>query len=413
MKKTVPNPGKNIALKVPPDEFEKSVAFYRDVIGLTVLKTTAQGSVAFEFGGKKLWVDRRPALSQAEIWLELSATGTAAAAKHLAKHGVVRRDETEPLPAEMKAKVRRPKANVTRSWTSVLPSMSGCGRTVTLLVGKRFKALGPFVTLRWQNGKVSVTDGPYAETKEQLGGFGVVEAKDSNHAIQLMSHHPVLKQGIVEIRPAEDLTSMIHESERRRTAANTERRPLTCVSTEATYFPPSTAVMPSSPNMAHGIGGCRIMRINFDHNGKAVGKEVFAEGWLQGTFAWGRPTDILKLPDGSLLISDDYKGAIYRITYGPPIPAPPAMGSMVAATFPLAEPRRSACRLHGATAQGFSVGGAAEPFDGHQKTWCSSEPHDRRHCDPLAVLMLAHNLFGDRFLEARCSLGGKTTGQFL
>lgn len=69
MKKTVLNPVKNIALKVPADEFKKSVAFYRDVIGLTVLKTTAQGSVVFEFGGKKLWVDRRPALSQAEIWL--------------------------------------------------------------------------------------------------------------------------------------------------------------------------------------------------------------------------------------------------------------------------------------------------------------------------------------------------------
>ena len=61
--------------------------------------------------------------------------------------------------------------------------------------------------------------------------------------------------------------------------------------------------------------GYRIMRIKFDENGKAVGKETFAEGWLQGTLAWGRPTDILQLPDGSLLISDDYQGAIYRITY--------------------------------------------------------------------------------------------------
>ena len=62
------------------------------------------------------------------------------------------------------------------------------------------------VTLRWKKGKVAVTDGPYAETKEQLGGFGVFEATDLNHAIQLMSQHPSLKQGIVEIRPAEDLT---------------------------------------------------------------------------------------------------------------------------------------------------------------------------------------------------------------
>ena len=74
-------------------------------------------------------------------------------------------------------------------------------------------------TLRFQNGKVSVTDGPYAETKEQLGGILVLEAKDLNHAIQLMSKHPGVKAGPFEIRPAGDLTEMIRESERRRSAA--------------------------------------------------------------------------------------------------------------------------------------------------------------------------------------------------
>lgn len=71
-------------------------------------------------------------------------------------------------------------------------------------------------TLRFQNGKVSVTDGPYAETKEQLGGILILEAKDLNHAIQLMSKHPGVKAGPFEIRPAGDLTEMIRESERRR-----------------------------------------------------------------------------------------------------------------------------------------------------------------------------------------------------
>ena len=47
--------------------------------------------------------------------------------------------------------------------------------------------------------------------------------------------------------------------------------------------------------------------------------EVFAEGWLQpGETVWGRPADVLPLPDGSLLISDDYAGAIYRVTYSAP-----------------------------------------------------------------------------------------------
>jgi hypothetical protein len=75
------------------------------------------------------------------------------------------------------------------------------------------------VTLRHQNGNVSVTDGPYAETKELLGGILMLEAGDLNHAIQLMSKHPGVRAGPFEIRPAADLTEMIRESERRRAAA--------------------------------------------------------------------------------------------------------------------------------------------------------------------------------------------------
>jgi hypothetical protein len=73
------------------------------------------------------------------------------------------------------------------------------------------------VTLSWKNGKVATTDGPYAETKEQLGGFGVLEARDMNHAIQLISQHPGLKYGnIWEIRPAWDMNEVIKASEQRR-----------------------------------------------------------------------------------------------------------------------------------------------------------------------------------------------------
>ena len=77
-------------------------------------------------------------------------------------------------------------------------------------------------TLRWKNGKVSITDGPYAETKEQIGGILVLDARDLNHAIQLMSKHPSLKSGVVEIRAADDLTGMVRESERRRAATIAE-----------------------------------------------------------------------------------------------------------------------------------------------------------------------------------------------
>ena len=72
------------------------------------------------------------------------------------------------------------------------------------------------VTVGWKDGKVAVTDGPYAETKEQLGGILVLEARDLNHAIQLMSQHPGVKDGPFEIRPAADINEMKRESERRR-----------------------------------------------------------------------------------------------------------------------------------------------------------------------------------------------------
>ena len=60
-------------------------------------------------------------------------------------------------------------------------------------------------TVRMSEGKVIVTDGPYAETKEQLGGILLMEARDLAHAVELMSKHPGVRFGPFEIRPA-DLT---------------------------------------------------------------------------------------------------------------------------------------------------------------------------------------------------------------
>jgi len=85
--------------------------------------------------------------------------------------------------------------------------------------GEALQSAQNATTLRWKNGKVSITDGPYAETKEQLGGILVLEAKDLNHAIQLMSKHPGVKAGPFEIRQAEDLSEMVRESERRRSSS--------------------------------------------------------------------------------------------------------------------------------------------------------------------------------------------------
>jgi hypothetical protein len=74
-------------------------------------------------------------------------------------------------------------------------------------------------TLRIVNGKVSVTDGPYVETKEKIGGIYVIEARDLNHAIQLMSKHPVVRAGGVEIRAVVDMSAMYAASTERRAAA--------------------------------------------------------------------------------------------------------------------------------------------------------------------------------------------------
>jgi len=84
--------------------------------------------------------------------------------------------------------------------------------------GEALQSPSSAVTLRVREGKVMVTDGPYAETKEQLGGILILEANDLKHAIQLMSKHPGVHGGPFEIRPAADLTEMIRDSERRRSA---------------------------------------------------------------------------------------------------------------------------------------------------------------------------------------------------
>jgi hypothetical protein len=75
------------------------------------------------------------------------------------------------------------------------------------------------VNLRFNDGKVSVTDGPYAETKEVLGGLLIIDARDLNHAIRLISDHPGVQMGRWEIRPAQDLEPMIRESAQRRATA--------------------------------------------------------------------------------------------------------------------------------------------------------------------------------------------------
>lgn len=86
--------GINIAMKVPSHQYEATLAFYRDVVGLPPFdeKAPARG---FLLGPNRLWIDEAPTYSQAEVWLELFAPDHAVALGHLQENGVVRCDAVE------------------------------------------------------------------------------------------------------------------------------------------------------------------------------------------------------------------------------------------------------------------------------------------------------------------------------
>jgi len=89
--------GRNIALKIPPHQFDATVAFYRDVLGLKVVDEFAP-AIIIAFGACRLWIDRAPALSQAELWLEIETPDAGRAAAYLDTHGVTRCAAIEALP---------------------------------------------------------------------------------------------------------------------------------------------------------------------------------------------------------------------------------------------------------------------------------------------------------------------------
>jgi len=71
--------------------------------------------------------------------------------------------------------------------------------------GNPLETVNSATTVRVRNGKLSTTDGPYAETKEQLGGYYLIDAKDLNEAIQVASRIPSARVGCIEVRPIANL----------------------------------------------------------------------------------------------------------------------------------------------------------------------------------------------------------------
>jgi len=74
------------------------------------------------------------------------------------------------------------------------------------VAGEALEPIQTATTVRVRNGKISTTDGPFAETKEQLGGFYLIEARDLNDAIQVASRIPSAKMGSIEVRPIVDFS---------------------------------------------------------------------------------------------------------------------------------------------------------------------------------------------------------------
>jgi catechol 2,3-dioxygenase-like lactoylglutathione lyase family enzyme len=89
--------GRNIAMKVPSHEYSRTVEFYKDIIGFPFIDREP-GGVIFQFGDKRLWIDREEHISQAEIWLEIVTNDVKSAEKYLKNKGVDRRDRIEELP---------------------------------------------------------------------------------------------------------------------------------------------------------------------------------------------------------------------------------------------------------------------------------------------------------------------------
>jgi hypothetical protein len=105
-----------------------------------------------------------------------------------------------------------------RDWDAMPASESGAYLAECLAAEEEIRARGHHLvsealhpvatarTVRIRDGRVSMTDGPFAETKEQLGGFYLIEARDLNEAIQVAARIPAARTGSVEVRPVVDFT---------------------------------------------------------------------------------------------------------------------------------------------------------------------------------------------------------------
>jgi hypothetical protein len=82
----------------------------------------------------------------------------------------------------------------------------GIAQSGHMIHGEALHPISTATTIRMRNGRLATTDGPFAETKEQLGGFYLIEARDLNEAIQVAQKIPSVRTGSIEIRPVVDFS---------------------------------------------------------------------------------------------------------------------------------------------------------------------------------------------------------------
>jgi hypothetical protein len=106
-----------------------------------------------------------------------------------------------------KQMMKRPRDETGKMSADYMTYTEGIKKSGHYLGGNALQPTHTATTVRSRGGKVSTTDGPFAETKEQLGGYYLIEAKDLNDAIQVASRIPSAKFGSIEVRPIQEFTS--------------------------------------------------------------------------------------------------------------------------------------------------------------------------------------------------------------
>jgi hypothetical protein len=82
---------------------------------------------------------------------------------------------------------------------------AGLKKSGLLVAAEALQPVATATTVRVRNGRMAITDGPFAETKEQLAGFYLIEARDLNDAIQVAAKIPPAREGSIEVRPIREL----------------------------------------------------------------------------------------------------------------------------------------------------------------------------------------------------------------